>query len=333
MLRRAVRQQAQLHLSRHLQVLLQPLLLLRDPLVQPRVFNRDRDLRGQRRQRALMVLVEGVRAGMLKLKHADDAVFINKRHDQLRACFRVFHVVASILADVRYMHQPPFRDRHAHQPSTDRQPLISVHRLPESRCEPAFQHPVILVRNPDGEKLKVHQPPDQLVDAREQRFRLENRGELARDLVEHPQRLRLARHPRVQSRILDRLRNPRCCQCQQVQVLRPEVVQLFAFHVEHADQVAFDNQRHGQLRAHVRVGLDVVVRQAHVVDQHGLARFRDPAHNAFAEGQAHPLGFAIVPDLEPHAKIAGAVVHQKNGKDAKVKHRANHLGGLPQQRS
>ena len=84
-------QQAQLHLARHGEVVLQALLLLGDALVEPGVFDGDGDLRGERGDGALVVFVEVVGAGVLDIEHADDFAFVDERHGHLRARLGIDH--------------------------------------------------------------------------------------------------------------------------------------------------------------------------------------------------------------------------------------------------
>ena len=68
------RQQAQLHLARHGDVVLELLLLAVHGLVEARVLDGDGDLRGERGQRALVVFVEVIGARVFEIEHADDAL-------------------------------------------------------------------------------------------------------------------------------------------------------------------------------------------------------------------------------------------------------------------
>src|SRR6185437_1695249 len=75
--RRRSGQQPQLHLARHREIAFQPLLLVGDTLVEPRVRNGNRYLRRQRRKRGLVLLVVVVDARMLQVHHADDAALVD----------------------------------------------------------------------------------------------------------------------------------------------------------------------------------------------------------------------------------------------------------------
>ena len=180
--------------------------------------------------------------------------------------------------------------------------------------------------------MVVDQAPHELPNALEQSVEIEDRGQLAADLVHHRQRLRLPGHAGVEPRILDRLRDARGGHGEQLQVLGLEVVGLLRLDVDDPDEPVLDDQWHGQLRAHRRVHVDVVRVLKDVVDQDGLARLRDLADDAFAHLDLQPFCLGAVPDLEAHAQVVGAVVEQQNGEDAVVDHRAHQAGGAVQQR-
>ena len=99
-LRRRAGQQAELHLARHRQVALQPLLLFGDALVEPRIRDRDGHLRGQRGERGLVVLVVVVDARVFEVDHADDLALVDQRHGELGAHLGVGDDVARVLAHV-----------------------------------------------------------------------------------------------------------------------------------------------------------------------------------------------------------------------------------------
>ena len=111
-----MRQQAKLQFARQRQVAFQALLLPGDLLVQPGIFDRDRDLRGQGRHCAVVVVGKKSPFGVLQVQHSDDLIFVNQRHRQLRAGFRIQHDVARVLAHVRDQHRLPVTRGISHQP-------------------------------------------------------------------------------------------------------------------------------------------------------------------------------------------------------------------------
>ena len=102
-------------------------------------------------------------------------------------------------------------------------------RVAESPRVARDQRLAFLVEQHDGEHLVVDQPAQELADALQQRIEIEDRGQLDGDLVQHRQGLRLARDARVEARILNRLRDARGGQGEQVQVLGAEVVRPARF--------------------------------------------------------------------------------------------------------
>ena len=139
--------------------------------------------------------------------------------------------------------------------------------------------------------------------------------------------LRLAGDARVEARVLDGLRDARCGEGEQVQVLGLKKSGCFALEIHDADEAVFGDERNGEFGADVGVGGDVVFDCGDVVEQHGLTCERDLADDAFAERKAHAFGFGRVADLEAHAEVLRAVVEQEDGKDAVGNDGANELGG------
>ena len=111
-------------------------------------------------------------------------------------------------------------------------------------------------------------------------------------------------------------------------MLRLEVIRLLRLDIDDANHAVLGDQRHRQLRAHVGISVDVVFRSGDVVHQLCLAALRHLAHNALPHADAHPLDLRLVPDLEAHAQIVGAVVDQQNGEDAVVDDRTDQGCGV-----
>jgi len=193
------------------------------------------------------------------------------------------------------------------------------------------QRLALFVEKHDREHLVVDQPPQQLADLFEQRIQVENRCQLDRDLVQHFQRLGLARDACVQPRVLNGLRDPRSRHGQYIQLLFAEEIRLFAFDVHHADEPVLGDQRDGQLRAHLGIGADVVIRPRNVIQQDGLPRQRHLPHHPLAHRNARALDLGRMADLEPHAQLVRPLIQQKNGKDAIGKDGAHQLRGAAEQ--
>ena len=117
---RRYRQQPQLHLARHRDVALQLLLLPLHRLVEPCVFDRDRNLRGHGRQHPYMIFIEKSGARMLQVENADDAIFVEERNDQLRPRLSIHGQITLILEHVRHIDRTPLAHRRTHQPRRHR---------------------------------------------------------------------------------------------------------------------------------------------------------------------------------------------------------------------
>ena len=282
-------------------------------------------------QHALVLFVEERRLRVLQVEHADDAAFVEQRHNQLRARLGIHGDVARILAHVGHVDQPPLAYRRAHQSAADGNAPHGRMRVAESPRIARDQRLAFFVEQHDREHLVVDQPPQQLADLLEQRIQIENRRQLHRNLVQHFEGLRLARDARIQSRVLNRLRDARSRHGEHVQVLVAEEIRLLAFDVHHADEPVLGDQRDGQLRTHLGIGADVVIRLRDVVQQDGLPRERHLSHHSLAHGNAHALHLRRVADLEPHAQLVRALIQQKNGEDAVRNEGADQFRGAAEQ--
>src|SRR6185437_12938948 len=100
-----------------------------------------------------------------------------------------------------------------------------------------------VVPKQDAEHLEVDDALEQLADAFEQIVEIENAGDLAGDLIENGQRLRLTGDTRVQSRIFDGNGHAGGNQFEQPLMFGSEVAQSLGLDVENADDLIFDDQR------------------------------------------------------------------------------------------
>ena len=104
------------------------------------------------------------------------------------------------------------------------------------------------------------------------------------------------REMRAQPRIPpDRLADAGGGQREQMQMLGTEVIDLFAFDIQHADEPPLVDERDGELGANGFVGGDIVLNFRNVVDQDGVAGLRDAAYDALAEGNLGALHLAEWP--------------------------------------
>ena len=99
-LRRARRHEAELNLTRHVEVALHALLFLVDALVEAGVGDADGDLRGESGEGSLVVLVVVVDASVLEVEDADDFALVDEGDGEFAAYLWVGFDVTWILADV-----------------------------------------------------------------------------------------------------------------------------------------------------------------------------------------------------------------------------------------
>ncbi len=329
--RRHRRQQPQLHLPCHLQIALHPLLFLVDALVQIGIRNRDGDLRGQRGQRALVILVVVVHPRVFQVDDADHLALIDQRSRQLGARLRVLNQVARLPAHIRSQNRRTLERRGADQPLAQRDAAPPGHPLSVPRRKPMLKPIRPPIPKQNREHLEVDHALQQAADPLQQIVRIEDRGDLPRDLMQHRQRLRLPRHPRVKPRILNRNRHPRRRQLQQSLMVRREEGRQLRLQIEYADYLILHNQRHRQLRPHRVIGVDVVLYLPYIFDQNRLALQRRLPGDAAPQLDANPLRIDRVPGLKAHPQLVRAVVDQQDGKDAIVDHRSHQVRHTMQQ--
>ena len=161
-----------------------------------------------------------------------------------------------------------------------------------------------VVPQQDREHLEVDDPLQQLADALQQVVEIEDAGDLARDLVQHGQRLRLARHARVKPRILHRDSHARGGQLQQPLVLLGEVAGCSDWRSMTPTTRFFTISGTASSDCTFGIGVDVVLDRAHVLHQDGPALGRGLPHDAAAQLDAHPLHLRRMAGLEAHAQVA-----------------------------
>ena len=111
-----------------------------------------------------------------------------------------------------------------------------------------------------------------------------------------------------------------------------ERARLIGFHVDHADDFVFGDERHRQLGTHAGRGVDEVLLGGNVVDQHGFAALHRLSGDALPNLDADALGdLRRMPDLEAHAQLLRLFVQQQDGEDLVVDEPLQHLGHALQQ--
>ena len=129
---------------------------------------------------------------------------------------------------------------------------------------------------PDAERPVVDQAAHRLRDAREQLVEIEHRRDVAADLRQRLERVRVVAAPLEQPRVDDADRDVRGELAQQLHVGGGELILVVAQDVQRADRPLLVQQRHHQLRGHAgndrdvaRVGCDVVDEQRHLAADGG----------------------------------------------------------------
>ena len=170
-----LRQKPSLQFARERKITLQPAFLALDFFVEARVFQCDRNLRGQCRHGALVVLGEESAAGVLEIEHADNFVFVDQRNGQLGACFGVGLDVARILVDIRNQHCLLVLRRCADDAASERNLVFEVNVLIEAQRETVLKLLARRIEQQNAEHLVVDQAAHQFRDALKSssRFRIE----------------------------------------------------------------------------------------------------------------------------------------------------------------
>ncbi len=112
-----------------------------------------------------------------------------------------------------------------------------------------FQQLGTIVPQQDGEHVEVDDALEQSADAFEQIVEVQNAGDLAGDVIQDGERLGLAGDAGVESRVLDRDSHARGDQFEQALMIEGEEAGMLGLDVDDADDLVFDDERHGQLGA------------------------------------------------------------------------------------
>ena len=150
-----LRQQPDLQLASQRQVPFQTLFLLRNLLVQSRIFDRNRDLRGQRGQRPLVVFGEVSAPRVLQVENADDRSLVNERNCQLRTRLRIQQKVARVLADIGGENSFLGLGRVANQPFANRDVVLQAESFLKALRKSVLQRFAGRVHQQDAEHLVV----------------------------------------------------------------------------------------------------------------------------------------------------------------------------------
>ena len=102
--------------------------------------------------------------------------------------------------------------------------------------------------------------------------------------------------------------------------------------IDDADDFILDDEGNGELGAHLRVGIDVMLERRDIFNEHGFALECGLAHNPCAWLHAHPLHLGSMAGLEPHPEFVGSVVEQEDREDAVIDDRAHQVGDAVHER-
>ena len=133
-----LRQETKLQFPSQCEVAFQTFFLTSDLLVEPGVLDGDRYLRGQSGHRTLMVFGKKSAPRMFQVQHPDHLVFVDQRHRQFRARFRVEPDITQILIDVGYQHGFPVLNGIAHQALTQGNVVFELYVLLKTQRKPVL---------------------------------------------------------------------------------------------------------------------------------------------------------------------------------------------------
>src|SRR6185369_15276866 len=129
-----------------------------------------------------------------------------------------------------------------HQPAANRDVVLELNALFETDREAVHQLFPVLIQQQNREHLVINQLYQQIADALKQLVEIQDRRQLAADLVEDGQRARLARNTGVQARVLDTDSNARCNQREQPRMFFLEIAFFRRLQVNDSDHAVFGDQ-------------------------------------------------------------------------------------------
>ena len=187
------------------------------------------------------------------------------------------------------------------------------------------------IQQQDAEHLKIDQAPQKFRDPSQQFVQVQDRGQLARDLIEQQQNSRLLRGARIELGIFNACRHARGNQGQQPLVLFGEIVFMPCLQVDHANHPVLGGKRHRQLRAHVRHGSDVSGILRDIVDQNRLSKLNCLPRDAFADFDSGAFSELLrISNLKTETQLLSLLVQEQNGEDFVVDDLAHDLSDATQ---
>ena len=144
--------------------------------------------------------------------------------------------------------------------------------------------------------MRLHQSAGVHGDPLQDLLQVQRRNDRLRDAEQRFEFEHAAGDGLVQPRIMNDLRGLIAEGHQQFLVFGAERILAGGIHVEHADQRAFQEQRHGQFAADVFPDGNVSGIRGHVGHAQRLASFGDPTRYAAADGELELAGFLAEAD-------------------------------------
>jgi len=203
------REETELDLAGHGDVFFELGFLAANGLVEARVFDGDGNLAGEGGEDALVLVVEGVGAGVFEIENADDAALVEEWHDEFGACLGIHFEIAWVFGDVGDVDETPLADGGADEAGRDGKAAERRVGVAEAPCIARDEGFALFVEEHDGEHLVVDEAAEELTDALEERAEIEDGGELDSDFVEDFEGLGLTGDAGVEAGVFDGLGDAR----------------------------------------------------------------------------------------------------------------------------
>ena len=185
-----------------------------------------------------------------------------------------------------------------------------------------------VVQQPDPEGAVVDDAAHRRPDAREQLVEIEHRRDVAADLGQRLERLRVGAASLEQARVDDADRDVRGELSQQLDVGSRELILAVAEDVERADRPLLLQQRHHQLRRHPRDDRHVARVAGHVVDEQRHLAGDGGADQPLALLEPRRFGALGIADRVGDAQVVPPLVEQVDGKGVELDQARDELGDL-----
>jgi hypothetical protein len=313
------------------QLLLEPLFVGADRLVQPRVLDGHGCLARQQRHHLRVVVVEGADVGALEIDDADAPVLDEQRDGQLGTHVLDSRDVPRVLAHIgredRLLVQRGIPDDALAQPHArqvlDLAVLDRVLHL---------EHERLRIEQQDAEGAVVDDALGQLRDAREQLVQIQDRRELVADVRQRLEHGGVLPLPLEQARILNGHRDVGAELPQHLHVGLGETSWHVAEEVERPEHPSFASQRNHELGAGSRDRFHVARVVPHVVDDHGRCLSDGGPDERFTGLQPQRVGNRVgVADRVRNPQLAALLGEEVHGERVELDETRDELWDLVQQ--